>query len=356
MTTYEFKSGLRLALMKLENSLHSRGGLPRNPTVDLRYPEERMAARLVERLGIKPPIDVERICRGFATLSFKQFPIEIDGLCLDLKIPGKQPKVWVSQKMPTVRKRFTLAHEIGHIIIPWHTGTIVDDIELPRSQERGKYRKMEAEANRFAAELLMPASWVTALSERSDHAAGLMHSIQQIAQVSLPASFLKAIKYGKPGFIGAKVRDGVVIISERTPETNSMVVESGTLISNIEMPAAHDLRIIRGPDLDYYWWKIRETLDDPGTSIPVWRDILEDILSDIPADFRPKTRASVNAIIGLGIGKEPKGAPVNRIYKRGVEAAQNRGAENVWVKHVISHSSFKDYILGRARERSLAKS
>lgn len=341
--------------MKLESLLHSPGGLPPSPIVDLRHPEERMAARLIERLGLTPPIDVEALCRSFATLSFKEFPTEIDGLCLDLKVRGKRPKVWVSKSMPTVRKRFTLAHEIGHIIIPWHAGTIVDDIETPRSQEGGKYREMEAEANRFAAELLMPSSWVTALAERSDHVAGLMHSIQEIAQVSLPAAFLKAGKYGKPGFIGAQVKDGIVIRSIRTPETNSRPVDYGTVISNVEMTAAYEPKIITASGINYYWWQIRETLRDPGTDIPAWRDVLEDILLEVPLEFRRKTRASINAIIGLGIGKEPKGAPVDSIYKRGAEAAQNRGTESTWVSHVTSHNSFNNYILGRARERSLAK-
>lgn len=341
--------------MKLESLLRSPVGLPPSPIVDLRHPEECMAARLIERLGLTPPIDVETLCRGFATLTFKDFPTDIDGLCLDLKVRGKTPKVWVSKNMPTVRKRFTLAHEIGHIVIPWHAGTIVDDIDAPRSEERGKYREMEAEANRFAAELLMPSSWVTALAERSDHVAGLMHSIHQIADVSLPAAFLRAGKYGKSGFIGAQVKDEIVLRSVRTPETNSRKIDYGTGIANVAMDAAYDPRIISGQDVDYYWWQIRETLDDPGTDIPAWRETLEDILSEIPPEFRPKTRASINAIIAGGIGKEPKGAPVNRIYKRGVEVAQNRGTENMWVKYVISHGSFRNYILGRARERSLAQ-
>jgi hypothetical protein len=170
--------------MKLENSVLSPGGSKHNQIVELDHPEERMAARLVERLGISPPIDVEGICRGLANLTFKSFPIPIDGLCLDLKASGRRPKVWVSKNMPHVRTRFTIAHEIGHIIIPWHTGTIVDEIDSPRSTERGRYREMETEANRFAAELLMPSAWVIGLAERSDHAAGLMHTVRQVADVS----------------------------------------------------------------------------------------------------------------------------------------------------------------------------
>jgi hypothetical protein len=338
--------------MKLENSVFSVSGLPPSPIVDLRHPEERMAARLVERLDLTPPIDVEELCGSFAELSFKNFPIEIDGLCLDLKLAGKRPKVWVAKSIPPVRQRFTLAHEIGHIIIPSHTGTIIDDIDAPRSREKSKYREMEAQANSFAAELLMPSAWVTGLAERAEHVAGLMHSIREIAQVSSPAAFLKAGKLGRPGYVGAQVRDGVIIRSLRTPKTNSKPPEVNTQIDRVQMPAALEPRTVNASDALYYWWQIRETLDDPGNELPAWRAILEDILVEIPAEFRPKARASVNAIIGLAIGKESKGAPVNRIYRRGMEGAQNRESESIWVKHVLTHDRFKDYVLSRSRERA----
>lgn len=338
--------------MKLASSLSSPVGSPRNASVDLRYPEERMAARLIERLGLVPPIDVEKLCRSFADLSFTQFPIEIDGLCLDLKKPGKRPSVWVSKNLPPVRRRFTLAHEIGHIVIPWHTGTIIDEIDAPRSKEKSQYLEMEAEANKFAAELLMPSRWMAGLSERSDHAAGLMHSVHQIAEVSFPAAFLRTVKFGKPGFIGAEVRDGVIIRSVRTPGTNSLAPEAFTLVQNVYMPAAYEPSIVHGSDTQYYWWETREVLPDPGGDLSQWRVILDEVLLEIPAEFRAKTRSSVNAIIGRAIGREPKGAPVARIYKQGMEAIQNRERESTWVKSVLSHSKFKDYVLARARERA----
>ncbi|WP_168355923.1 ImmA/IrrE family metallo-endopeptidase [Sphingomonas gei] len=352
MTTYEFKSGLRLALMKLENSLSSRDGSLPNPIVDLRYPEERMAARLVERLGLAPPIDVEKLCNSLADLSFRTFPIDIDGLCLDLKIPGKRPKVWVSKAMPPVRRRFTLAHEIGHIIIPWHRGTIIDDIEAPSSGEKNKYREMEAEANRFAAELLMPSAWATGLAERADHAAGLMHTLHQIAQVSFPAAFLKTAKFGRPGFVGAEVRNGLIVRSQRTPGTYSLPPEVNASIEHVKMEAAYEPRILHGTEVLYYWWQMREDLADPGGDLPDWRKILDGILTEIPAEYRYKTRASVNAMIGLAIGREPKGGDVGRIYRRGIEAAHNRENQNKWVARAVSHHEFKNYILARARDRA----
>ena len=352
MTTYEFKSGLRLALMKLENSLSSHAGLRLNRIGDLRHPEERMAARLIERLGAVPPVDVQKVCESLADLSFKRFPFEIDGICLDLKQKGKRPKVWVSKQLPRVRQRFTLAHEIGHIVIPWHTGTIVDDIEAPRSKEASRYREMEAEANRFAVELLMPTTWVAGLAERCEDAAGLMRSINQIAEVSFPAAFLKTAKLGRPGFVGAEVRDGLIVRSIRTPETNSRPPDYGASIDSVVMPAAHDPTVVNGGDSSYFWWKIKEAIEDPGAILPSWRDILNDILLTVPPEDRSRIRASVNAIVGLGIGREPRGSAVGKIYRRGIESIQNRSSEDYWLNVVMEDERLPSYILARSRERA----
>lgn len=338
--------------MKLENSRSSGDGLHPNQIVDLQHPEERMAARLIDRLGASPPVNVEQICRGLAHLKFKRFPIEVDGLCLDLKLSGKRPTIWVSSTISYVRKRFTIAHEIGHIIIPWHRGTIVDDIDAPSSSEQSKYRALEAEANRFAAELLMPSAWVIGIAERAEHAAGLMHTIHEVADVSQPAAFLKTAKFGKPGYVGAEVRDGFVIRSVRTPETNSRRPIINTQIKHIQMPAAYDPEIIQGIESSYYWWKIRESVNAPSYQLDNWRTILDAILQEIPPEFRSKTRSSVNSIIGNAIGKAERGAPLDIIYKLGLEAVQNREGLSYWTQFTIKHDKFEDYILSRSRERA----
>lgn len=58
------------------------------------------------------------------------------------------------------RRRFTVAHELGHFLIPSHSGnrncTKSDLRELRRDND---HRRRESEANRFAAGLLMPRDW-----------------------------------------------------------------------------------------------------------------------------------------------------------------------------------------------------
>jgi hypothetical protein len=60
------------------------------------------------------------------------------------------------------RRRFTIAHELGHFLLPSHKGnqqcTAADLREVRRDTI---HQRQEAEANRFAAGLLMPKPWFT---------------------------------------------------------------------------------------------------------------------------------------------------------------------------------------------------
>lgn len=338
--------------MTLVNSLPSAGGLNLSPTDDLETVEERLAARLIKRLGLQPPIDVRRIASTYATVNFKQFPIQIDGLCLDIKKAGVRPKIWVSKEIGWVRQRFTLAHEIGHIIIPWHAGTILDDLEAPRRGGSDPYRQMEAEANRFAAELLMPTTWVKETAARVDHAMGLMTTILQVADVSHQAALIRVERYGPPGFIGATVRDGVVVDARRTKGTRARPLLVGTRLDQADLQITELPRSLSNGDTHYFWWKIRDEIEvQPFPSEP-WRDILDGILTIVPPDQRELTRIRVNAVAGLAIGRLPKGSRVEEIYQRAVEAFQNRQDRDRRLAEVAAHHDFPSYLLARAYDRA----
>lgn len=59
-----------------------------------------------------------------------------------------------------VRQRFTIAHEIAHYVLHRHEQNRFDDVTFARRNT--SRNRMEAEADRFAAELLMPAELVRA--------------------------------------------------------------------------------------------------------------------------------------------------------------------------------------------------
>jgi Zn-dependent peptidase ImmA (M78 family) len=114
------------------------------------YQEKRKAAgetarRIREFLKIpKGPIAnlVETLEQnGIIVYYFKDAPEKFDGITLfSDKV---QPIIFINESIPNDRKRFTIAHELGHLVL--HVRTTQD---LDRDEE--------TEANYFASEFLMP--------------------------------------------------------------------------------------------------------------------------------------------------------------------------------------------------------
>jgi hypothetical protein len=86
-----------------------------------------------------------------------------NGISGMLEKSGESFLLTINATDPDTRQRFTLAHEIGHYMLHRHlVGDGLDDDRAYRSTEIGKYHntligpKEEREANKFAANLLMP--------------------------------------------------------------------------------------------------------------------------------------------------------------------------------------------------------
>jgi hypothetical protein len=138
-----------------------------------------------------------------------EYPVNLYGMCDDLSIthnvtwldsdvsgelvplPGGGYAINVNAADSLRRQRFTTAHELGHFAMHRHLiGNGIDDDRAYRSTRSGRYYNtaigplQETEANRFAANLLMPAHLMDQAKQR-----GLVHP-QELADafmVSLPA-------------------------------------------------------------------------------------------------------------------------------------------------------------------------
>lgn len=88
------------------------------------------------------------------------------------------------------RKRFTIAHELGHIFIGWH-----DDVTVCQTDNEYSMHNMldiqEKEANVFASELLMPTDWVKEKIEQYRYQGIdiLVNTLCKLAQTSVMAAF-----------------------------------------------------------------------------------------------------------------------------------------------------------------------
>jgi Zn-dependent peptidase ImmA (M78 family) len=131
----------------------------------------RMARQVLAKLRIdKPAVPVEKIAAGYARIIEETLPDDVSGMLVPL--PSSQEGLkWVivvNRLHPSVRRRFTIAHELGHLLLHRYT-TAHADGRLPvrfrdEKSSQGSVRE-EIEANQFAAELLMPEALVRAVTK-----------------------------------------------------------------------------------------------------------------------------------------------------------------------------------------------
>lgn len=133
--------------------------IARNAATDLLEKTSRKKCSEVEVEKIASALGIDIIEGEFRAEDGKK----ISGL---IKMSGKngRPVIAINAKEPTQRKRFTIAHEIGHFILHRNEQMHIDqDFEFAafRDSSSSKATSLkEIQANQFAAELLMPSDEV----------------------------------------------------------------------------------------------------------------------------------------------------------------------------------------------------
>lgn len=119
---------------------------------------KKKAAELLEENGITDaPVDVQSIAESLK-ISIRRTPTEDELSGFLLRKEGGPTLIGVNTNHHPNRQRFTIAHEIGHYVLHQHSDLHVDRVVVKlRSELSSKGEDSEEiEANRFAAELLMP--------------------------------------------------------------------------------------------------------------------------------------------------------------------------------------------------------
>ena len=121
---------------------------------------KKISLRIKEILNINKissaPVDLEKVAKGFGVkIEYSKLENDISGF---LYLKDKTPIIFVNKLHPITRQRFTIAHELGHLILNHQGDLFVDkgSILFRNTHSQNGIVKEEREANRFAAELLMP--------------------------------------------------------------------------------------------------------------------------------------------------------------------------------------------------------
>ena len=162
------------------------------------------AARVLASVGVKePPVDVEKLAKLLgATVVLEALDSEVSGL---LYRHPEQVVIAVNRDHPTTRRRFTVAHELGHLVLHQGRPVIVDHVVRARINLRDAASSLatereEIEANRFAASLLMPPEFVhahmqNALRPRRDEDATIQYLARKFG-VSVQAMEIRLTNLG----------------------------------------------------------------------------------------------------------------------------------------------------------------
>jgi Zn-dependent peptidase ImmA (M78 family) len=113
------------------------------------------------------PVRVGHLAMKWAHVVEQPLDRDISGMLVPLPgvVDGKSWAIVVNRTHSEVRKRFTIAHELGHLLLHGYKSTHADrsfKIRLRDSHSSEGSVLEEIEANRFAAELLMPTQLLRA--------------------------------------------------------------------------------------------------------------------------------------------------------------------------------------------------
>ncbi len=116
---------------------------------------------LLQKFGITaPPIPVRKIARRCGARIVSISDADMDGFIYQEE---REIVIGVNREQAPVRQRFTIAHELGHLFLHDHNVLHIDrgfQVRLRNNLSTQGVNIDEMEANRFAAELLMPINFL----------------------------------------------------------------------------------------------------------------------------------------------------------------------------------------------------
>lgn len=297
-----------------------------------------MARRVLAIRNLLPPFDLQSLASEYGELDYLNLPYGVDGITIGIG-SAKKPQILVNAAAPLTRQKFTLAHELGHIVIPWHTGTIVSHLDTHRSD--AAYAQMETEANRFAAELLMPSDWLAQQFESANSVEAYFRTVQATVGTSREATFYKLFQYLRPPIICVQVDSNLRIVKgQRSPSAPSLPAPN-TLADQHAFVAdnRYEQFEIQGERF-VSWTFVGRDIDevDPRP----WRDIYNEILDDTGMQARLQ---SISAILAGACHK------CRNQSEHETCGAVFRAFDNYKdYETVVRHRLFEQYVIKRVRE------
>jgi hypothetical protein len=249
-------------------------------------------------------VDLQLVAQSCADVELDAIPGHCDGLVVGLHGPRDRPLILLDKDAPHRRQRFTFAHELGHVLLPWHLGDYLCDTSRWFGDERYHAAAAEAQANRFAAHLLVPSIWLADVVRREGDKQVLpLMEVIASAQVSTPVACLRLITTLPAGFVFAITESsGTVALSGQSDGTKVVPPERGAALERKQLDrGAMHIEETRYGSRHVIWWSYRSDElpeDAEETDTRSASSILAELLSRHGGNETAKLRQNLSGIIG----------------------------------------------------------
>lgn len=171
--------------------------------MDIKLINSKVTSILRSLSEIHLPIKIEEIAklRGVKVIPY---PLgeDVSGL---LSIEDGQGTIGYNQTEPKIRRRFTIAHELGHYELHKDKSDLFVDKQFIYRSEKSKStainQKMEQEANAFASFILMPTELVRKEVDKIQLDLGSEEAIKELAKIFEVSTTAMSIRMASLGFL-----------------------------------------------------------------------------------------------------------------------------------------------------------
>lgn len=123
----------------------------------------KLAEEVLTENGVSHlPVRIDELAKKHAFVMRETLPKDVSGMLVpNSESTKKQWIIVVNKDHVLERRRFTIAHELGHLLMHQYKVPHADGAQRVRFRDSASSlgtEREEVEANQFAAELLMPAS------------------------------------------------------------------------------------------------------------------------------------------------------------------------------------------------------
>lgn len=220
--------------------------------------EKKIAGRLALKYNLTPPVDLLQLVKKYADYTEEVLPGEVDAICI---MNQAKPTVISNILQSENRKRFTLAHEIGHLCLPWHYGMISCNTDTDENVNSTEYEIMENEANSFASELLMPGDWLDSLIEKyTGNITKLVNEVSRLATVSRSAAFFSTFPRLPNGYVALVKNNFSDYVSIKRSDRDFFIPYINSYDLDWVTECSSNSGICEMDDFYIKWWQIENKI------------------------------------------------------------------------------------------------